>query len=99
MIVRVRLYGAVRHIVRQSKLDVEIPEGSTIRQVIDLLGVRYGAALTQKVLRSDGRMQTFVRLYHNDTEIDDDSLNTPVNPDTDTVPELSLYVIMAQEGG
>jgi MoaD family protein len=93
--VKVSFYGVVKDAVDQPYVEVEIPQGATVRDLLQLLAQRYGDSFAQRVLDATTGIKTYVRIFINDRDIDD--LDTPIADGP--VAEATVYVLPATMGG
>jgi len=69
MKVRVRAFATLHDLIGGSMV-LELPEGSTIRSLLDELVKRFGKAFREAVLNEDGKPIKFVKILVNGRDID-----------------------------
>ena len=62
--IAVELYGVVRDVVKESRIDVELPEGgeATFRDMLDSMSQRFGPTFRDRLFGRDGLL-SFVKVY------------------------------------
>ena len=77
----VRLYASLREVAGERDIEVTLPDGATVRDLISRL-VEPRPALAQRLLAQDGNIPPSVNVFVNGRDIRDLSgLDTPVMPD------------------
>jgi molybdopterin converting factor small subunit len=96
--VRVKFYGVIRDVVDGPQVELELSRDSTVRDLLRSLADRYGEGFVERVMDSQRGIKTYVRLFINDNEIGNDSLDTRLA--TGEAPLQALvYVLPATTGG
>ena len=77
----VRLYGSLRELAGELEIDVSLPDGARVRDLLrQLEELRPG--LAQRLLDENGNITRFANVFVNGRDIRDlDGLDTPVLPD------------------
>jgi len=77
----VRLYASFRELAGEREIDVALPDGATVRDLLNRL-VELRPSLAQRLLDEDGNIPRFVNVFVNGRDIRDlNGLDTPVMPD------------------
>jgi molybdopterin synthase sulfur carrier subunit len=77
----VRLFGSLRELAGEREIDVSLPDGATVRDLINRLG-ELRPILAQRLLDEDGNIPRSVNVFVNGRDIRDlGGLDTPVMPD------------------
>ncbi|HXG51103.1 MAG TPA: MoaD/ThiS family protein [candidate division Zixibacteria bacterium] len=95
--VKVVYFGLVRNAVKKAEETVELPAGSTVRDLVDVLCGRHGAALRDAILTADGTPGSSVMLL-----LDGTNILRRSGLDTAIVDDGSLHVLLtttAMSGG
>lgn len=95
MQVNVRFYGFVRDIANAS-LAVELPGGSTLRDLFDEIGRRSGQTLRDRLFTKSGDLETNVLVFVGANQID--SLDQPV-AEGQEASQVKIFVVSATAGG
>ncbi|MEO6162819.1 MAG: MoaD/ThiS family protein [Candidatus Binatia bacterium] len=56
MRIKVFYFGLVRNVVKVSEETVTLPEGSTVRELVEILCQKHGAALRDAIFTADGTL-------------------------------------------
>jgi molybdopterin synthase sulfur carrier subunit len=82
---RVNFYATLRQVVGQKHADLDLPDGSTVRQAVDET-VRQFPALRRELLDENGDLYGHIHLFVNGRDVTflEHQLNTPLGPE-DTV--------------
>lgn len=96
VVVKIELYGVVRDVVRESKIELQLDdqEGVTFRKVLEGLGQSYGPALRDRLFDRYGP-SSFVKVYSGGRLVTD--LDQPL-PAADG-PVVRIIVFAAAGGG
>ena len=77
----VRLYASLRELAGQRDIEVPLPDGSIVRDVLKRLE-ELRPVLAERLLDEDGNTPRSVNVFVNGRDIRDlDGLDTPVTPD------------------
>ncbi|MGI6686323.1 MAG: MoaD/ThiS family protein [Bacillota bacterium] len=76
MRITVRYYGLVTYVTDRHYQELEVPEGSTLGQIIDLVVVRYGEKIRKMIFLLNQITVTINRLDINDISIFPKGLDT-----------------------
>lgn len=60
--IKVFYFGLVRNVVKVSEETVTLPAGATVRELLELLGQKHGAALRDAIFTADGTLGSSVML-------------------------------------
>jgi len=94
--VRVQLFGALAALSRQQSVELTLPAGVTIADVIAILGDRLGEAFTTHVIDARGTKHRHCRLFVAGYPIED--VQTPLTL-TMELTEIDVILLIAPEGG
>jgi molybdopterin synthase sulfur carrier subunit len=77
----VRLFGSLRELAGEREIDVALPDGATVRDLLNRLG-ELRPILAQRLLDEDGNIPRSVNVFVNGRDIRDlGGLDTSVMPD------------------
>jgi molybdopterin synthase sulfur carrier subunit len=77
----VRLYAFLRELAGEREIDVTLPDGATVRDVLTRLG-ELRPVIAQRLPGTDGTIPPSVNVFLNGRDIRDlNGLDTPVMPD------------------
>ena len=94
--VKFRFYGQLRDVVDGPGVEMDAPEGSTLREAISGLTRKYGEDFRRRVFRSDGNIQESVNIVVGDRTVQAGDLDQKLpGPGA----EVSIFVITAMQGG
>ncbi len=94
--VRVRLFGALAALSRQQSVELTLPAGATVADVIAILGDRLGETFPTHVIDASGAKRRHCRLFVAGYPVED--LQTPLYP-TIELTEIDIILLIAPEGG
>jgi molybdopterin synthase sulfur carrier subunit len=79
---KVSFYATLRPIVGQKSVDIEIPAGATVRQLINAMVASY-PALRPELLDDDGNLRSHIKFFVNGREVIylEHQMETIVQPD------------------
>ncbi len=82
MPMKVSFYATLRPIVGQKSVDIEIPAGATVRQLINAMVASY-PALRPELLDDDGNLRSHIKFFVNGREVIylEHQMETIVQPD------------------
>jgi len=90
--VDVRFYGFVRDVVGGSKVALEMPAQSTLRELFSRLVENFGEKLRERVFTSSGEFETNVKVFLGDAQAM--SLEEPLgNPALGLGGELGISLV------
>jgi molybdopterin converting factor small subunit len=95
--IQVVYFGLVRNVVKQGEETVSLPVGSTVRELVEMLCQKHGAALRDAIFTADGTLGSSVMLVLDGTNV----LNRQ-GLDTTISGEQSMHVLLtttAMAGG
>ncbi len=95
--VGVNFYGFVRDVIGTSGIALEVPGGSTVRDLLDLLAAQAGTGLRNRLMKSSGDLETNVRIFVGERAIS--SLTEPLGDDGQPSAEVKVFVLSATAGG
>ncbi|MGD2158075.1 MAG: MoaD/ThiS family protein [Anaerolineales bacterium] len=73
MIVRLRLFGVLENYLGGKKVEIQLPEAATLRQLWDAIDIRFGDSLPAEYWdRERKRFQRAVTVMISDVEVEDD---------------------------
>lgn len=94
--VRVKFLGFLERVAGHRETTVEVDEGATVLDLVQTLADRYGSRFSSSVFHSPRRVQTYLRVFVNEEQVE---LNDPVIQDTRGAAEVRLLVLPGLEGG
>jgi molybdopterin converting factor small subunit len=94
--VRVQLFGALAALSRQQSVELVLPAGATVADVIALLGDRLGETFPTHVVDASGSKRRHCRLFVAGYPVED--LQTPLDPAIEPT-EIEIILLIAPEGG
>lgn len=78
-LIRVEFLGLVNNVLGKENDEFSIQEGSTIKELLELMAARYGEPFKASVLRSDGHLRPVSAVYINNSNIETlQGLDTPL---------------------
>jgi molybdopterin converting factor small subunit len=93
---RVRLFGALASISRQSMLEFEFRPGDSVGDVVARLGEQLGEAVLSHLLDQSGAKRRHCRLFVDGYPVED--LRSALAP-TANPTEIDIILLVAPEGG
>lgn len=96
--VTVRFYGIIRDVVDGPQVEVHLPQGSTVIDLIRSLADKYGEKFVERVMNSHGGLKTYVRVFVNNREMNSSSLAARLVTEGESAEAL-VYVLPATTGG
>jgi molybdopterin synthase sulfur carrier subunit len=69
-VLKIRYIGLLRNSLGKSEETVELPDGTTVRDLLDVLGEKYGNDFRATVLTSDGKLKPTTTLLLDGTDIE-----------------------------
>ena len=101
---RVSFMGIVTSFTGTKELTLDLPEGATLRQLLDDLEQRYGPEFGQRVYRNarpPRALQMCTRIFINEIIVGDEALDEaiPLPQDGGPQPEVLVYILPAATGG
>ena len=94
--VKVWLYGSLANVVEQRPLELPLPQGFSVSDVMAELGQRYGEEFREHVFDTDGRKTRLCRVFVDGMPADD--VDVPVHTGS-TQAEVEMILLTAIEGG
>ena len=70
MKVKVRAFATLSNLLGGGFLEVELPEGSTVGDLLAELVRRFGKPFREAVMEEDGRLSKYVKVFVNGRDID-----------------------------
>ncbi len=96
--VTVNFYGVVKATLAEPRVDVEMPEVFTVRQLLDSLQNKCGEKFAQSVVDEHGIPRPHVRMFINKEAVDNYDLDSKWKI-SGTEAESSILVLPTSEGG
>jgi len=94
--VKVKFYGVIRDVTKTSATELQMAEGSTIRDLLNALHEKYGPAFADRVLDDKTGVRVYVKLFLNNGEVG--TLDAEIVPDG-TDANAMIYVMPGSAGG
>lgn len=69
MEVKFKFFG-LTEILGETEATISLPDGSNLREALDRLAGKYGAALKQRLLKDNGLLHDYIRLVVGDRIVD-----------------------------
>lgn len=97
--VSVKFYGFLRSVVHETSTELSISEGSTVADLMQVLGERYGERFKQQVLTRQGGFQDYVRVFVDDDLLEDGKLDATLEARAGGNTRVVVYLLPAEIGG
>ena len=97
MKIRVKFYGTIRDIVKDKEVELDGNGLLRVRDIINIFIERYGDKFKNRILTTNGNLQSYVRVFINDESLDYRELNKEIVNERDS--EVLIYILPAQMGG
>ncbi len=94
--VRVRFFGALAALSSQQSIELVVPVGAPVADVITVLGEQLGETFSAHVIDGAGAKRRYCRLFVAGYPVED--LQTPLYP-ADELTEIDIILLIAPEGG
>jgi len=94
--VNVWLYGSLARMLEKRPLELQLPQGFSVGDVLAELGRRYGAEFTERIVGADGRKFSHCRVFVDGLRIED--MGVPVNAGASPAM-VEIILLAAIEGG
>ncbi|NPD90324.1 MAG: MoaD/ThiS family protein [Asgard group archaeon] len=89
----IHCFGQVRTITNEAKLSIDVPEGSSITQAIDIFVKKFGEEL-EKLLYREGKLRDFYSIQIDRNNVRNDELS-----DTKVEMDQTISIIPFVSGG
>jgi len=98
--VKVEFFGVIRDLVgKSSRVEINLPHGAAVKDLLHSLFDIYGPKLKERILNSEGEVQSYVKIFINNISLEygdlDKTLESFGNPDS----EVAIFIVPAQVGG
>jgi len=95
--VDVHFYGFVRDVVGGSRVELEMPAQSTLRELFNRLVKNFGERLRERLFTSSGDLETNVKVFLGETQSEtlEDAISNPKGASA----EVKVFVLSATAGG
>ena len=97
MHVDVRFYGFTRDVVGGSRVELEMPAQSTLRELFNQLVKNLGEGLRERLFTSSGDLETNVKVFLGDTQAM--TLEEAISDHQGASAEVKVFVLSAAAGG
>jgi hypothetical protein len=94
--VNVWLYGSLARMLEKRPLELQLPQGSSVGDVLAELGRRFGGEFTDRVIGADGGKFSHCRVFVDGRRMEDMGLPVPKGPSPAMV---EIILLAAIEGG
>lgn len=94
--VKVWLYGSLARMLEKRPVELELPQGFSVGDVLAEFSRRYGEELSDRVLGADGRKFSHCRVFVNGLRIED--MESPVHAGPSPAV-VEIILLAAIEGG
>ena len=95
-LVTIKLFGMLGAMAGTRDLQLELAEPAHLRDALDALEARFGPDFRRRIMRTPRALQTYVRVFVNETEVTDLDTVLQING---SPTEVSLMLLPAAEGG
>jgi hypothetical protein len=95
--IEISFYGFVRDLVNPSKLIIDTPDQTCLREVLDLAAKKHGERLRERLLTGSGELASNVQVFIGGDPTT--SLDRPIENRLDPSPEVKVFVLSATAGG
>ena|SRR3972149_5736352 len=98
--VKVKLYGAIKDMVDDGEAEFFLPPQAKVRDLVASLVGRYGSKFAARFLTSEGRVQSYVRMFVNGTDaVDEGSLETALENGNGGATQVVVYIVPSYAAG
>ncbi len=94
--VRVQFFGALAALNSQRSVELVVPAGTLVAEVIAILGEQFGETFSTQVIDAGGAKRRYCRLFVAGYPVED--LQTPLYP-ANELTEIDIILLIAPEGG
>ena len=95
--VRVRYFGLARNAVGRDEEDLQLPRGSSVRDLMTHLASKNGDGFRASVMTTDGRLRYTSQVLIGDTAVQD--LNGMDTPLVEGTPVTIMIIVYPTDGG
>lgn len=99
MKIKINFYGVIRDVINEPKIEISLPDNSTVLDLLNVLAERYGPKFADRLLTKNKRLQPYVRLFINNTNVDFHQLDMDLGSKGESTAEATVYVLPASMGG
>ncbi len=100
MLVHVNIYGIRKELVDEPHVELEVPQGATVRVVLHALADRFGESVRQRLFSGNGiNLRDLLCVAVNGRIIGDRELDAPLPVRGQGKQQVDLSVIFAIAGG
>ncbi len=92
--VALKFIGGLSSILDKREDEVTVPEGTTVKQLLDILVQRYGDAFNNRVWTPQGGLRTDCKVFLGQEDISTLGLDTEVKPGG-----VTLFFLQGMSGG
>jgi len=93
--ITVNFYGITKDLVDKKKDELYLPEGATVRQLLELLSDRYGTGFKEKIFTSKGNLQQNVKIVIDGHMIDYNRLDITLGEGGERWMEMFIFPSIA----
>lgn len=97
--VSVKYHGVIRDVTREAAASFELPDGSTMGDLLDRMHRKYGPLFAERVLDSRIGIRSYVMFFLNGNQVEHSALQSTQLAPEDGVNEAILYVMSGASGG
>lgn len=98
--VNVHLAGDLRGLIGERTLALELPNGSTVRDVFASLSSRYGEPFSARVFTNAGTLEHTIAVFVDGRNIQrHGGLETALTPDESAARDVEIFMLPIIEGG
>ncbi len=100
MQVQVRFYGIRKELIDEPFVEIEVPQGGSVRMVLQALVERFGEGVRRRLFSADGTyLRDMLCVAVNGRIVGDAELDTPLPAQGSEKQRVDLSVIFAIAGG
>jgi len=98
--IKVKLYGAIKAVIDDNEAEFSLPPGARVRDLVASLVGRYGSKFAARFLTSEGRVQSYVRMFVNGTDIvDEGGLEAAMEGGEGEATQVVVYLVPSFAAG
>lgn len=99
MLARIKFLGSVRDAVKSTRDQMDLPDGGTVRELLDALIEKHGNDLARRILTPDGNLQSYTRLFVDGREVDSRGLGQSLTSEGSEAIDVDIFVVQMTMGG
>jgi molybdopterin converting factor small subunit len=99
VLVKVNFYGVYRDFLDRSGIELDLPEQTTIRELLCKLSEVLGRGFSERVLEEGGELHGHVSLSVNDRLVNPSEIDEPLNAGDEAQSEVTVLFVPPLMGG